>query len=204
MKTIFLLVIILITSFCSYAQFSFGVKGGAQLNNVHFKDFEDEITDTGPTVGLHLGVFFQIDINEKLAFIPELQLIKRGFQDDTGMQSVRLNANYLEAPLLASFAPVKMLRLEAGPTLGYNISTVIVREESRKTNNGLYKRFALGVTAGIRVLPIDKLEFMLQYHYGLTPSAKISFNDYDGAVINSGTLHNTGIQLSVAYKLFSK
>lgn len=204
MKTIYLSVILLASSLCSFAQFSFGVKGGAQLNNIHFKGLEKNTFDTGPTIGIHLGAFLQIDINNKLAFIPELQYIKRGFQDDTGMESTRLNANYLEVPLLISFAPVKMLRLEAGPTLGYSVTTVTVRDGKRTTNNDLFdKRFELGLSAGIRVVPTDKIAVMLQYHYGLTPFDEISMRDINN-VTTSGTIHNTGVQLSIAYKLFSK
>src|SRR6476620_2628024 len=107
----------------AFAQFTVGIKGGANITKVEGKAFRDEFR-----YGYHLGGFAEIGLGGKFGVQPEVlfnqyttrldsnykELYENVFQSG---QTVKLN--YISIPLLLNYKLVgNFLTLQAGPQFG--------------------------------------------------------------------------------------
>ena len=102
-----------------------GMKGGLNLANISGKD----VKNTDFRIGFAVGGFLTFNLNEQLAFQPEVYYTSKGYQAEikgsdsgtnyrysySGNSSFALN--YLEIPVLGVFSVNQNMKLFAGPYL---------------------------------------------------------------------------------------
>jgi len=163
----------------------FGAKGGL---NVAFIT-GDNAGDFDPVTGFHFGLQAEIPFSGKISFQPELLYSGQGY--DTNINSEGIIAlNYLNIPLLAKYYVTERLSLEAGPQIGFLLST----KGGTKDYKDLFKTSDFGVSFGLGYKLDNGLNFSVRYNLGLT-----DINNMDGI---SDKNRNGVFQLSIGYSFF--
>lgn len=158
----------------------FGVKGG--LNFATFTG--DDTSKDSWITNFILGAMAEIKISEKFSFQHELIYSGQGY--NTGIDSEGIIAlNYLNTPLIAKYYTTKKLSLEAGPQIGFLLST----KGGTKDAKDLFKTTDFGVNFGLGYKLDSGLNFGARYISGLS-----NINDVSG--FNN---KNVVLQLSVGY-----
>lgn len=108
----------------------YGAKAGVTLSTIS-KTAEPLITPK-PVAGFYLGGLARINVHENIAIQPELLLSAQGYNDDyksrygsqyTGLNSIRNTLYYLNLPVSVRYAVTDFLFIEAGPQVGYQLSS---------------------------------------------------------------------------------
>ncbi len=160
----------------------FGAKAGLNLAFITGDDTED-IT---PNTDFHFGIMAEFKISDKFSFQPEL--IYSGQGSDLNIASEgRISLNYLNLPLIGKYYVTKQLSLEAGPQIGYLLST--------KGGSVDFKEFLkaadFGVGFGVGYKLDNGLNFSARYNLGLT-----NINNVEGVLEKN---RNGVAQLSIGY-----
>ncbi len=93
----------------------FGVRAGLNIATVS----GDGYGDVKPLTGFYAGVFKEITVVPELFFIqPEVQYSMQGFKSNDTDYTI----GYINIPVMARVYFLKLLSLEAGPQVGFNIS----------------------------------------------------------------------------------
>lgn len=195
MKKLIFTLLLAVATTCCMSQISFGVKAGLNVNTIAIENLPDKMFDPEfkSMVGFHGGFYARFKLSEKLAVSPELQFVQRGAKSGDETYTI----NYLELPVLLSYSPVKLISLEAGPSIGFNLGA--------KTKSGSLKgvydeSIDLGATAGIRVNATEKISLGARYYYGFSSISRLVFtnNGVDATYIDQ---YNRNIYFSVYYSL---
>jgi opacity protein-like surface antigen len=175
------------------AQFSLGVKAGANLTKIDGRSFKDEFQ-----TGYHLGGFAEIGLGGKLGIQPEVLFNQYQSRVDTSFRDVYTNPsyrdvklNYLSIPLLLSYKLGNSLSLIAGPQFGILIDKdkSLVRNGQDAISNGDFS-----VLGGAQ-LKISKFRLSGRYFVGLNDMKDIDQID------DKSKWKNQGWQLSVGLAL---
>ena len=178
----------------SFAQgFHAGIKGGANVDKIAGKSFEEEFRH-----GYNLGAFAEINFNKKWGIQPEVlwnqtntrtssdfnEIYPHGVSD---VQNVKLN--YLSIPILLTYRPIKPLSLMAGPQVG-----ILMDQDRTLLQNGgdAFKRGDFSMVAGAQ-LNIAAFKVGARYQVGLN-----NINDID----NQDKWKSQGFQAYVGFRLF--
>jgi hypothetical protein len=193
-------------SVSSFAQISFGIKGGLNLNNVAAKNPQSNFftVDTNGDIGFHGGVYGKIRLNDEFSFIPELQFTRRGYFSNNFFSSEKthIRLDYVELPLLISYAPIKKLAIDLGLDVSYIVSAVAKNEStSYNIRDFLDKQFDWGLTGGLRFKIIEKISLIGRYYFGLAAINKIDFRDEMNNPLGALKIYNRGAQFGVTYQL---
>jgi len=94
-----------------------GIKGGANLYNIH----NDDNTKYDPRVGYHFGILGHIHFNSHFAFQPEITYSAQGAKQTVGNETAKLNLDYINVPVLFQYMFDNGFRLQAGPQVGFLI-----------------------------------------------------------------------------------
>ena len=158
----------------------FGVKGG-----LNFARLIGDNTSKDQTVtAFNFGAMAEIKISEKFALQPEILYSGQGY--DTGIASEgNIALNYLNIPVIAKYYLTKKLSLEAGPQIGFLLST----KGGTQDYKDLFKTTDFGVNFGLSYKLDNGLNFTARYVLGLT-----NINDVGGTTNKNGVF-----QLSVGY-----
>jgi hypothetical protein len=201
-KLIFLLPVLFQITFAMSQQISFGVKGGAQINNIFLNGPEQWTRETRALTSYHFGIFGKLNITKKIAIIPELQFIRKGYIFDPkiyGYGEARVELNYLELPVILSYSPAKVFSLELGPTAGLKVS-------AKSSYYGNYiddyydQSVEFGLTGGIRFSFLRKFSIASRYYYGLSRISTILVdNNKDEELVE----HNNNFQFSLYYAIIN-
>lgn len=219
MKKFFTLVItsfIIMTS--TKAQISYGVQAGMNvanwkgdamqsLNNV--VDLSNGFIGTKSRTGFNIGGYLSIPITEQLSFEPGLQYSQKGYamQGDLKIDalkflgvnaSAKLEANYIDVPLVLKVEVAKGLNLYAGPQLSYltkaslHINTSVLgisllNKRLDLTDN--FNRMDVGIAGGVGYAFDNGFNIKAGYDYGLS---KLDKNDNFKA-------YNRVVKLSVGF-----
>jgi hypothetical protein len=195
MKTkLSVLLLCVILSQASFAQFRLGIKGGVNFTKVDGKSFRDEFR-----YGYHLGGFAEIGLGKKFAIQPEVLFNQYQTRADSSFENVYQNTvsisnyqdvklNYLSIPLMLNYKVGKLLTLQAGPQFGILIdqSKNLLQNGEEAIKSG---DFSL---AGGAVINISKLRFTGRYFVGLNNVSEIS---------DQNKWKNQGFQLSLGFSL---
>lgn len=121
-KSLVILLVAVILSATSFAQFRIGPKLGANIGKIEGSGFNEQFK-----LGYHLGVFAEIPLGKKFGIQPEILWNQINSDTASGFRSIYSNLdenvrnpqlNYLSIPLLLSYKPSKFLSLQAGPQYG--------------------------------------------------------------------------------------
>lgn len=190
-----LIAILLLISLPTFGQFAFGVKGGVNASMIYIQkenlnDADRWGTDQKPLVGFHLGLYGQIPLGKHFYFIPEMQYAQRGTKDSFGS----VNINYLEMPTLFSYAPVKWINIDAGPTVGLNLTNITSGVKG-------YDTFDISISGGLRFNVHEKISIIGRYNYGVTSIAELSFRDMNNNPDGSAKMYNRNVQFGIGFKV---
>jgi hypothetical protein len=187
-----LFIALLFLANASFAQFSIGVKGGANITKIEGRSFSDEFR-----YGYHLGGFLTIPIGGRLAIQPEVlfnQLQTRTGDEFNDLYQPAFNGNtnvtlnYLSIPVLLNYKLGSFISLQAGPQFG----RLINRDQDLLTNGReAFSEGDLSMLGGVQI-SLLKLRLNGRYVIGLN-----NINDID----NQDSWRNQGFQLSVGLGL---
>ncbi|PIA79419.1 hypothetical protein BFR04_00785 [Gaetbulibacter sp. 4G1] len=159
---------------------TFGIKGGLNFSTITGDNTSKDQTVTG----FNFGVMSEIKISEKFSFQPELLYSGQGY--DTGISTEgNIALNYLNIPLIGKYYVTKRLSLEAGPQIGFLLST----KGGTKDYKDLFKTTDFGVNFGLGYKLDNGLNFGARYVLGLS-----NINDVGSLKNKNGVL-----QLSAGY-----
>lgn len=186
-----LIVAIMFFANAAFAQFSIGVKAGANIMKIEGRSFTDEFR-----YGYHLGGFLTVPIGGRFAIQPEV--LFNQFQTRTGNEfrdiyqtpfdNTDVTLNYLSIPVLLNYKLAPFVVLQAGPQFG----RLINRDENLLVNGReAFSDGDLSMLGGVQV-NILKLRLNGRYVIGLN-----NINDID----NRDSWRNQGFQLSVGLGL---
>lgn len=185
------------------AQITYGVQAGAtianwkgdalqSLNNV--VDLSNGFITTKSKTGFLIGGYVNIPVSDKISFEPGLQYAQKGYtmQGDLKIDalkflgvnaSAKVEANYIDVPLLLKAEVAKGLSIYAGPQLSYlvknnlhlNASVLGINLYNNKidiTDN--FNRVDMGLAGGIGYKFDNGFNIKAGYDYGLS---KLDKND---------------------------
>ena len=203
----FIVIFFLFPASMAFAQLSFGVKAGMNVNNIHLSTpagvpyYSASGDGVDPNLGFHIGVFTRINFSKKFAFIPELQYIKKGFTLTDG--DIRINLNYLELPLMFSYSPIKWIGIELGPGVAYQLAAKAHGPSSSADRSDIFdKKVDLSLNAGVRIYASKKLSVGARYSYGLLTTDEIFYTE-DGMHGETYGEYHRNVLLSVYYNIFN-
>ncbi|HYO23181.1 MAG TPA: porin family protein [Flavisolibacter sp.] len=174
------------------AQFSLGVKAGANITKVDGRAFSDEFK-----YGYHLGGFANIGIGGRFSIQPEVLFNQYQTRTDTSFRNVYQNAfsgsnnvklNYLSIPLLLNYKLGSLLSLQAGPMF-----SILMDQNKGLLENGedAFKKGDFSMLGGAQI-GLGKIKLNGRYVVGLN-----NINDID----NKNKWKSQGFQLSVGLAL---
>jgi hypothetical protein len=185
MKKILLITVITVFGFTNVTaqDVEFGAKLGVNFGSL----YGDNTGNVDPIVSLiNFGVYAEIPLNEKFSFQPEIMYSTHGFSINDRIKAL----NYLNFPLMGKYYVTKKLSLEAGPQIGFLLST--------KGKLGIpkddFKTLDFGVNFGVGYKLNNGLNFGARYNLGLS-----NINDVSGS---SDKLTNGVLQVTVGYSFF--
>jgi hypothetical protein len=152
---------------------SLGIKGGINFYNIN----NDNDIKYDQRTGYHFGLLGHIHIGNQFAVQPELLYSAQGARNE----NTEYNLAYINVPLLLQYMFDNGFRLQAGPQLGFLVSS-----ENLNDLNPI----ELGISYGVSyVVPSTGFGIDLRYNIGLTNINK------SGDVKST----NRGLQLGVFY-----
>jgi len=143
-------------SFLAKSQVDFGIKSGINLNQLKSDAYlvsGGKNSTKNSSVAFHVGVFVDISLNKRFSLTGEIQYSRRG--DDFSK-----NANYLEIPIIATYKPIRIIGIQLGIGPGVFLSS--------ESNYGF--KSDLGLLSGINIKLSNRINFLVRYSYGLTPT----------------------------------
>lgn len=153
MKTSLIFIVFLLAALSVNAQFSGGIKGGA-----NFARLESDFLTTDSETSFYGGIFVAYDINERFAIQPEAYYLHQEGNEN----GFDYSFDYIAVPLVlkVKFSPVNIY---AGGHFGFllNVDATLVEKEDFK---GIAVSGTLG--AGVDILPV--LEAGGRYVHGLS------------------------------------
>ena len=211
LKKTFLVALTLVSSITAFSQLSISAKAGANLSNINL-DFSDSEIDSDWKPSFHAGLSFSLGSDNKFSFESDLLYSRKGFVFNASEtdEIIRGQFNYINLSPSAVLAISNGVSVHFGVQFGYMIDVYYKYTNGEfdgdKVNaEGIFdERFDFALTGGVnyRVSNImdDKLSFALRYEYGVSPLAKMVFQD--GSRENVGFHRN--LQLSLKYDIFKR
>ena len=162
----------------------FGAKAG-----VNFASLTGDDEGLSSKTSFHVGVVAEIPVSDVFSVQPELLFSDQGAKIDS--DDVKLNASYLNLPILAKFYVGEGFSLEAGPQVGFLLSakakgdggSVDLKDETKSID------FGVGLGAGYKLE--NGLCFNARYNLGLSNIVDENEDNLD--------LKNGVFQLSVGF-----
>lgn len=189
MKRFYLLMLILfsIVALPAQAQFSWGVKGGANISSLHFSDLPETFSKSNIT-GFHIGPTIEL-----IAPVVGLGFDASILYSQTGVEMGRqkIKNDYLDIPVNLKWKfglPSLKVYLAAGPYVGFRLGGAKVWEVISDQISS--KSFSAGLDFGAGVELFRHLQVGVNYQLGLT-------ENYSMKNLNIGG-KNRGWQLSAA------
>lgn len=181
-KTSIITIIMCFVFSISTAQdFDFGVKGGINVASVGGGTYSG-FAGLGSKISFHIGGVAVVPLSEKFALQPELLYSSQGTKwNFVGGNSLKLD--YINLPVLGKYYIIEGLSAEAGPVVGFLLSTNADKEDY----NSLDVAFAIGASYSLN----ENIFFSLRYNKGIT-----DINKNDLITVNN---QNNVFQISAGY-----
>ena len=189
------LFLVFVAVISSYAQgFHIGIKGGANINKIPGRSFDDQFN-----YGYSLGGFAEINFTKKWGVQPELLWSQSKtttssqfgdiYNDIGGIPNRDVTLNYLSIPLLLTYRPIPILSLVAGPQFG-----ILLDESQNIMVNGqnAFKKGDFSVIGGAQV-NLGAFKAGARYFVGLNDINDLPYGDQ---------WKNQGFQVYVGLRLF--
>ena len=167
-----------------------GIKGGASVNKITGKSFNNQFS-----FGYHIGGFATIKISEKIGIQPEVLINQTNvdtsskFSDIYAFNKVNgVKLNQLSIPLLLNYSPNKFVSFQVGP----QYSILMNKNKTFIANGkGAFKTGDFSMLGGLQ-LNITKIRVYARYAVGLS-----NLNDID----NKEKWKSQSVQLGAGFTL---
>ena len=191
MKKVFLFAVLAVFAFTSVnaQEVKFGVKAGVNLASITGDDTDDLDSRTS----IHFGGVAEIVFSEKFSFQPELLYSGQGAKYEEEGYKETWKLDYINLPLMAKYYIVEGFSVEAGPQVGFLMSSKWEAEYEGETEDGDIediKSIDFGLNLGLGYKMDNGLNFGARYNLGLS-------NGYDGE--GDDELKNSVIQIYVGF-----
>lgn len=207
MKKVLLTAAVLFIATASFAQFSGGIKAGANFATLGGDDVGD---DAKMRVAFHFGLYGSYPLSDKLSLQPELLYSSVGAKydfsesdPDFGDYSVdgSYQLNYLSVPIMLGFKLSENFSLQVGPQIGFLLSA---KDKGDVKFDGGSESYDDDIKDGFKGTDFG-LNFGLGYSFGkMGVSARYSLGLSSIADYEDSDLKSNVIQLSLQYKLFGE
>ncbi|WP_290729917.1 MULTISPECIES: porin family protein [unclassified Fibrobacter] len=149
----------------SFAQLSFGVHAGGDLNNV----WGDDTDNSESGIGFNFGGAIKFSL-PLLPLTVEANVLAdmRNYEFEYGITDYSVTQWNIDIPVLARFSPLPIIFIEAGPQFSFNIS-----QSAEDASDDEIKNFD-------KLLPMNSFEFDLVFGLG---TGIIPFVDVDFRVV---------------------
>jgi len=191
MKKIISTLILMLILNLSYGQHKFGVFTGINYNYLTEGNFKGMLTES--SISFHLGVLYEIQLNDKISFRPKLAFSQQGDRTETKQSSdfnltqLDYKLSYLNVPLEFKFG--NKVYFITGPQIGYLIQTEKMSNDLGDVKSDIDYGFNLG--GGFK---IDNYFVELSTYKGFS-----KVYEYEDMYNNKLSLTNTLFRLSVGY-----
>ncbi len=184
------LAIVSLLATSAFSQVKIGIKGGATINKITGKSFNDQFT-----WGYHLGGFATINLGSKIGIQPEVLFNQVNVDSSSHFSDIyqfnkvgKVKLSYLSIPLLLNINANKFVTFQVGPQFG-----VLMNKSKTLVQNGkdAFKGGDFSMLGGLQ-LNISKLRIFGRYAIGLN-----NLNDID----NREKWKSQSIQLGVGVAL---
>ncbi len=192
MKRFYVIILILI-SVKSYAQNTFGFFGGLNLNLTNAGIYESIGSEN--SIGLHLGVLYEYELNTKLKLRPKLVFSQQGDGTNTELNNnfnftnLDYKTTYLNIPVDIKFG--NKVYFITGPQIGFLLNTKKETADFGDLNSHI--DFGLNLGGGFEV---ENLFFEIGVYQGLT-----TIYDYKRSDGIDETIKNSLVRFTIGYKL---
>lgn len=189
---------------------SFGIKAGASLGDLKFKDASNA-PSTEKKTNFDAGFFANIPMGSVISFAPELLYSGQGarinVKNNSGTigttNSYSQQMNYINLPLLFKAKTPGGFYVETGPQAGYLIAAKATDMSSNGTdisgeteNKDAFRKFDVAWVGGIGYMSRIGLGVDARYNWGLMNAYKTENSDYNSSM---GKLRNRVIQVGLFY-----
>lgn len=184
---LFILVWLSVLALPAQAQFSWGVKGGANISNIHFSDLPETFSKSNIT-GFHIGPTIEL-----MAPLVGLGFDASLLYSQTGVEMGRqeIKSSYLDIPVNLKWKfglPMLKIYAAAGPYVGFRLGGAKIWDVISDQISA--KSFGAGVNIGAGVELFRHLQVGATYQLGLTDNYSMEKLNLSGK--------NRGWQLSAA------
>lgn len=187
-----LLLVFIILSQQTYAQTSYGIKGGFNWVTLDVNSEESFYEKWGYAYrpAFHFGVYSKYNLSERLSINPELLFSNKGYSyDRTSEGPVAFeHLNYLNLPVMAGVTLFKRMDLLFGPEVGYLLNQA-----------GYYKKFDFGLSMGANFYVGQKVSLGFRYSHGLT--SVVDTEKRQLPTNDKVDFQNKAYQFSIGYRL---
>lgn len=151
MKKFYLLVASLMMAGAAMAQSNvkYSVKAGVNIANLNVKAEAmgfSESDNANSITGFYVGGAITAPIGQKFSFQPELLASLQGFKETDG--DAKLNNWYINVPLMLKYNIIDGLSAEAGPQVGFLISSKVKEDGYSVDAKDNFKTLDLGINFG--------------------------------------------------------
>ena len=172
----------------SFAQLSFGVHAGGDLNNV----WGDDTDNSESGIGFNFGGAIKFSL-PLLPLTVEANVLAdmRNYEFENGITDYSVTQWNIDIPVLARFSPLPIIFIEAGPQFSFNIS-----QSAEDASGDEIKNFD-------KLLPMNSFEFDLVFGLGtgIIPFVDVDFrvvlgmtNIYDVPLVGSAEINASNLQ----------
>tara|TARA_R110002167_G_scaffold108803_1_gene277698 strand:- start:4590 stop:5147 length:558 start_codon:yes stop_codon:yes gene_type:complete len=157
-KSSLFVIMLFVCTLVGAQDFGFGVKGGVNIASIGGNTYAG-LGSLGSRVSFHIGGLVQIPLTDKLSVQPELLYSSQGSNwsySDVG----NIKLDYVNIPVMGKYAIIKGLSAEAGPLVGYLISTNSENKED-------FKNLDVAIAIGASYKMGNNLFFSLRYNKGI-------------------------------------
>ena len=188
MKKLLLSSVMVAIGFTVSAQTSFGAKVGLNIASLS----GDDVSDLDSRASLHIGGVAEFEISEKFSFQPELLYSAQGAKISEDGFDATFKLDYINIPLIAKYYVTDGLSIEAGPQVGFLLSSKLKVEfdgESETEDIEDMSSIDFGLSFGLGYKLESGINFGARYNLGLS-----NISEEDDSDVKNGVF-----QISVGY-----
>lgn len=199
MKKLLFTMTLLALTINANAQTKFGAKAGLNVSNL-----SGDSQNTDAKIGFHVGGYANIKFAEKFAFQPELLYSTQGAKESgeiyvneqigTVNADVKYKLDYINVPLMFKFYPTQGFNIEAGPQVGFLVSSKLNVETTalgQKIDQDVdmkdyLKSIDFGLNIGVGYEFSNGLNAGARYNFGLSNISDENEGDIKNSVFSVG------------------
>ncbi|MBN4057948.1 PorT family protein [Olleya sp. AH-315-K02] len=189
MKKLLLIIAVFALVFNANAQETkFGVKAGVNFATIA----GDETNDVKSKTAFHVGAVVEIPISDSFSVQPELIYSSQGAKGDDNNSDVELKLDYINLPIMAKFYVSEGFSLEAGPQVGFLMSSKIEESGESEDLKNETSGIDFGLNLGLGFKTETGLNFGARYNLGLS-----NIWDFEGS--DNFKNQNSALQIFIGF-----